>query len=281
MEIQWFDEEYSQELLKIKNAPDKIYAEGDSKLLNNPSGIVAIVGSRNCSEYARKYAREFASNLSKCGITIISGLALGVDTSAHLGGLCGNGKTIAVIGSGLDKVVPEENIWLYNKILQEGGLIISEKDYGEEIKKDSYQKRNRIISGIADAVLIIEAKKNSGSLITARIANEQAKKVFFIPTRLGEKNSSGIDYLIEIKAQMVTKAGDILKSLKKENLSINLTKEVAPQYKKIYSILEKPKNAEEISFEIDEEISEVNTKLTIMELEGLITRDEKGMFVKS
>lgn len=275
--LQWYDDEYPQKLLKIKDAPNKLHVEGKVELMNNSIGIVGIVGSRNSTEYGRKYARIFAEYLSKKGITIISGMALGVDTEAHLGSLKGEGNTIAVLGSGLNNVTPEENLWLYNKIINEGGLVISEKDDDEFAKSSGYQKRNRIISGIADAVLVIEANKLSGSLITARLAKAQGKKVYFLPNRLDMPNSSGMKYLLEIEAKMILSPSQI--KLKNEVNKVQDTKpDVKEDFEEIYNCLNCPKNVEEIAIEIDADISQINTKLTMMELEGLIEKIENGKF---
>ena len=279
-ELQWFDDEYPQELLKIKNAPDKIHVEGNEKLLNNSIGIVGIVGSRNSTEYGRKYARIFAEALSKRGITIISGMAIGIDTQAHLGGLKGEGKTVAVLGSGLNNVTPEENLWLYNKILNEGGLIISEKEDEEFAKSSDYQKRNRLICGIADCILVVEAKKSSGTLMTARIAKEQGKTVYFLPNRLNEQNSGGMQILAEEDAKMIfspsqIKIGKTAEINKNSDLNIS---NISEEYKEVYNCLASPKNVQEIAEGVDLDVQEINTKLTMMELEGLIEKIENGKY---
>lgn len=273
-EIQWFDENYPQKLLEIKKYPERLHCIGNIELLNNKIGVVAIVGSRNCTEYGRKYARIFAEELSRAGITIISGLAIGIDTEAHLGALKQQGNTIAVIGGGLNHITPDENIWLYHKIINNNGLLITECQDDEEIKKTSYQKRNRIISGMADAVLVVEASKQSGSLITAKHAKEQNKPLFCIPNRIDADSSSGIHYLIEEGATIVTSPTQIKnKILKQKNNEIkNIVQEVEipEKYKNIYNLLEYKKTREEIAMILNKQIAEINSQLTMMELEGYI-----------
>ena len=170
------DINYPKRLKEIKNPPKQLYIEGDEKLLNNKS--IAIVGSRNCTNYGIKYAEEFAKELSKNNITIVSGLAIGIDTVAHEFSKDYKGKTIAVLGSGLDIIYPKENKELYKKILENGGCIISEYEKGTKIDSKNFPKRNRIVSGISLGILVIEAAYKSGSTITARLGFEQSKKVF-------------------------------------------------------------------------------------------------------
>lgn len=280
--LQWYDDEYPQKLLKIKDAPNKLHVEGKVELMNNSIGIVGIVGSRNSTEYGRKYARIFAEYLSKKGITIISGMALGVDTEAHLGSLKGEGNTIAVLGSGLNNVTPEENLWLYNKIINEGGLVISEKDDDEFAKSSGYQKRNRIISGIADAVLVIEASKRSGSRITARYAKSQGKKVLCIPNSLDSENIAGIKELIIDGAQIVTsvnqlvseiyttKEKDVEKPIILDKDRLDSISNIPPEYKEIYNILEYTMSKEEIAMKLKRGMDEINSIITMMELYGYI-----------
>ena len=194
--IECFEKEYPNKLLKIREYPQKLYYLGNVELLNNKK-IVAIVGSRKCSEYGRKYARYFAKELSKRNICIISGLAIGIDAAAHDGAVTEEGRTIAVLGGGLQHIYPTSNLWLFNRILENNGLIITEHSDEEETLLDGFPKRNRIITGIADAVLVVEANHRSGSKVSAEYAFKQRKKVYCIPRGLDEKNKSGIIELIE------------------------------------------------------------------------------------
>lgn len=267
--------------MKIREYPQELYYRGNVNLLNSEK-IIAIVGSRECSEYGRKYTRLFARALAKEGVTIISGLAIGIDTAAHYGSVYEKGSTIAVLGGGLNRIYPKENLWLYNEIINNNGCVITEHEDNDETVVANFPKRNRIISGIADAVLVIEAKHRSGSKITARYAIEQGKKVYCIPHNLDDVNGVGINELILDGAKMITSIGQILKDLYGEIK----TKEVIEQkcivpgkYQKIYNLLEeKELSIDEVSKKINESISATSAILTIMEIEGYIERNAGNTF---
>lgn len=268
--------------MKIKEYPREIYYRGNVNLLNSEK-IIAIVGSRECSEYGRKYARLFARALAKEGVTIISGLAIGIDTAAHYGSVYEKGSTIAVLGGGLNRIYPKENLWLYNEIINNNGCIITEHEDNDETIVANFPKRNRIISGIADAVLVIEAKHRSGSKITARYAIEQGKKVYCIPHNLDVVNGVGINELILDGAKMVTSAGQILKELygeiKNKEEVVEQKCAVPGKYQKIYNLLEeKELSIDEVSKKINESISATGAILTIMEIEGYIKRNVGNTF---
>ena len=212
VKISCFEEAYPKKLLSIKEYPESLYCRGNTELLKK-NKIVAIVGSRNCSEYGRKYARLFAKNLAKENICVISGLATGIDSAAHDGSIGEEGKTIAVLGGGLNHIYPASNLWLFNKIKENGGLIISEHEDDAETLISGFPKRNRIITGIADAVLVIEACPRSGSKVSAEYAFKQGKKVYCIPMNLDNKNSAGIIELIDKGAKIVTSPRKLIKDL--------------------------------------------------------------------
>lgn len=284
--LKWYEEDYPQKLLNIKKYPEALHYIGNRKLLNNSNGIVAIVGARKCTEYGRKYARIFATELSKAGITIISGLAIGIDAQAHIGALKGSGNTIAVIAGGLDNITPEENKWLYNEIIFNNGIVITECEDEEKIKEKSYEKRNRIISGIADIVLIVEANKRSGSMITARHAKNQGKPIFCLPHRLDEECSSGMNELVNSGAIIAMNVKQILSKIKYKENEVeknNIIKEVEipEQYKEIFCLLEKEMSRDEIAIVLKKKIAEINAKLTIMELEGYIKQINPNTFIRN
>lgn len=212
VKISCFEEAYPKKLLSIKEYPESLYCRGNTELLKK-NKIVAIVGSRNCSEYGRKYARLFAKNLAKENVCVISGLATGIDSAAHDGSIGEKGKTIAVLGGGLNHVYPASNLWLFNKIKENGGLIISEHEDDAETQISGFPKRNRIITGIADAVLVIEACPRSGSKVSAEYAFRQGKKVYCIPMNLDNKNSAGIIELMDKGAKIVTSPRKLIKDL--------------------------------------------------------------------
>ena len=202
------NEKYPILLKQIYDPPKCLYVMGNIEILNNQS--IAIVGCREATEYGKKAATYFSYNLAKQNVTIVSGLARGIDSYSHIGTLKANGKTIAVIGSGLDIIYPKENEQLAKKIVEQGGAIISEYPLGTRPQKEYFPARNRIISGISQATLVIEAKEKSGSLITADFAMEQGKDVYSVPGNINSKNSVGTNNLIKDGAIPVSKFSDIL-----------------------------------------------------------------------
>lgn len=207
-EISIFDKEYPKSLKNIYDPPMKLYVMGDYSILNNFK--IAVIGCRKCSKYGEMCTKYFSSNLAKKDITIISGLAKGIDSFAHNSCIDVGGKTIAVIGSGLDIIYPEENKWLYEKIVKTGGAIISEYPLGTKPLKYHFPARNRIISGLSDGVLVVEAKEKSGTLITVDFALEQGKNIFVVPGNINSLNSNGTNRLIQEGAKLVENISDIL-----------------------------------------------------------------------
>jgi len=203
---------YPERLRNINNPPKQLYCFGNLELLNYEKNI-AIIGSRNCSLYGERVAKEFSFNLAKEKVCIVSGLAKGIDSFAHIGALNSKGKTIAVLGSGLDNIYPKENIKLVESIIKNEGLIISEYPLGTKPLKYHFPARNRIISGLSDGILVIEATKNSGTNITVDFALEQGKDVFVIPGNIYSKTSDGTNFMISEGAIPVTSYKDILKML--------------------------------------------------------------------
>jgi DNA processing protein len=201
------DEAYPQLLLEIPDPPLLLYAKGRTALLNQPS--LAIVGSRNASAQGAAHARQFAQTLSAAGLTIVSGLALGIDTAAHEGALRDGGATVAVIGTGADIVYPSRNHALAHRIA-EHGCIVSEYALGTPALPANFPRRNRIISGLARGTLVVEAAAQSGSLITARLAAEQGRDVYAIPGSIQSPLARGCHDLIRQGARLVENAHDIL-----------------------------------------------------------------------
>ena len=158
---------------------------------------VAIVGSRKCTEYGRRVASEFSKKLSEKGICVVSGMAAGIDGIAHNAAIEECGKTIAVLGGGFNHIYPPENEWLFHKIVEKGGCVISEYSPEIEADKSKFPIRNRIISGLSDAVLVVEALFKSGSTITARLAKQEGKKVYAIPNNIYVSTAGGTNRLIQ------------------------------------------------------------------------------------
>ena len=200
---------YPERLKNIDDAPKELYCLGNLELLNYKNNI-AMIGSRNCSSYGERAAKDFAYNLAKEDICIVSGLAKGIDSFSHIGALNAKGKTIAVLGSGLDNIYPKENIKLVEEIINNNGLVISEYPLGTKPLKYHFPARNRIISGLSDSILVVEARKNSGTNITVDFALEQGKDVFVIPGNIYSKTSEGTNFLITEGAIPVLSYKDIL-----------------------------------------------------------------------
>lgn len=199
---------YSKELKRIYDYPIIVYAKGNLELLNRKS--IAIVGCRNCSEYGKIIAQKFGYLLARKNFCIVSGMAKGIDSYAHKGALATKGNTIAVLGSGVNYIYPEENKKIYEEILNKNGLVISEYGINTKPIPENFPKRNRIISGLSEKILIVEATKKSGSIITAEIAAQQGKNVYAIPGNITSEKSIGTNELIKDGAILVTSLEDIL-----------------------------------------------------------------------
>ena len=202
------DSDYPEKLKSIYDPPICLYVRGNSKLLQEKS--IAMVGSRNPSNTGKKVARKLAYDLAKLHIHVVSGMARGIDAESHIGCLLGQGKTIAVLGSGIDVIYPKENRVIYQEILKRGGTIVSE--YGMGIPPNPYYfpARNRIISGLSDGVVVVEAAEKSGSLITADFALDQGKEVFAVPGDLDKITTKGTNQLLKEGAKLVTNVEDLL-----------------------------------------------------------------------
>lgn len=208
------DDEYPDNLKQIDDAPPLLYVLGRSDILNSELSL-AIVGSRNASINGRKTASRIAYDLTNYGVTIISGMARGIDSAAHKGAMYAQqqkGTTIAVLGTGVDVPYPKENSALYEQILQ-NGAIVSEFPLGTQPQATNFPRRNRIVSALSKGTLIVEAATNSGSLITARLALEQGKDIFAIPGAPNDERAAGPNKLIKEGAVLVENAEDILSVL--------------------------------------------------------------------
>ena len=209
-QIKLGDSEYPGPLKEIYFPPSLFYCKGE--LLPEDIDAVAIVGSRKCSLYGLQIAEKFGYELAEKGITVVSGMAKGIDSSAHRGALKAGGRTIAVMGSGFDHIYPEGSEELAENIAQNGAVIT---EYSNEMMplKQNFPKRNRIISGISKGVIVVEAGKRSGAMITVRFALEQGREVFAVPGRIDTMTSYGTNDLIQTGAKLVTNVDEILEEL--------------------------------------------------------------------
>ena len=204
------DAAYPRLLLEISDPPAVLYCRGRTDLLNRPA--LALVGSRNATAQGNSNAEQFARNFSAAGLTIVSGLAQGIDAAAHRGGLAGEGSTIAVLGTGVDIAYPQANASLGAEIAAMG-LLVSEFPLGTRALAHNFPRRNRVISGLAQGCLVIEAALASGSLITARAAAEQGREVFAVPGSIHSPLSKGCHALIKSGAKLAESAEDVLSEL--------------------------------------------------------------------
>lgn len=209
------DGSYPALLREIDDPPIVLYVKGDWQAALDLPGV-GVIGSRMCSTYGENASEMLARDLASRGICIISGLARGIDAAAHRGAMSGNGKTIAVLGTGIDGVYPKENTGLTRDILASGGCLVSQFPLGTPPLKDNFPYRNRIISGLSFGVLIVEASERSGSLITARLASEQNREVMAVPGNITSGNSFGTNYLIKSGAKLVQQWQDVVAELPSE-----------------------------------------------------------------
>lgn len=265
----------------IPNPPEKLYCEGDISLLK--SKCFAIVGSRHCTDYGKKVTLEFAENLTKAGLTIVSGMAIGTDTFAHTGSLNSGGKTIAVLGSGFNYIFPACNKKLYHQIINNSGLIVSEYPPDTMWKSEYFLARNRIVSGLSIGTLVIEAAYRSGTSVTARLTKEQCRKLFCIPSNIYSSHGVGTNNLIREGAILTTSASDIfceynfLEKFIDKNQEIPSVKAsnicVPEEYKPIYNlVLKNAISVDLIAKRLNLSINKVNSALLIMELNGYVKK---------
>lgn len=204
------DLHYPQQLKMLPDAPPVLSALGHVALMQQKQ--VGLVGARNASAHGCRFTEKLAADLSAKGWCVTSGLARGVDTAAHKGGLSGMGKTIAVLGGGLDHIYPPENENLFYEIAK-NGLILAESPLGTRPTAQSFPKRNRIVSGLCAGIVVVEAARKSGSLITAQQAGEQGREVMAVPSHPSDPRSHGANHLIRQGATLVTSADDILEAV--------------------------------------------------------------------
>ena len=264
------DPRYPQALLESPDPPLLFYAQGRTELLH--ADAIAIVGSRNPTPQGLDNARAFASHLSHAGRTIVSGLALGIDAAAHAGGLEAAAGTIAVVGTGLDAVYPRRNLSLAHRIAAEG-LIVSEYSIGTPPMAPNFPRRNRIIAGLAGGTLVVEAALQSGSLITARLANEAGRDVFAIPGSIHSPQSRGCHALIKQGAKLVETAQDILDELCVPGIAAAAETDAPTADEPLLTALGyDPATLDALAARTGLGAAELSTRLLGLELDGLVAR---------
>jgi DNA processing protein len=281
------DPDYPESLRPYDDAPLVLYKKGS--LADTDRYAVAIVGSRLMSEYGRKAADLMARGLAEKGITVVSGLARGIDTAAHRGALAAGGRTIAVLGCGIDRPYPPENRALFSEIAA-NGCLISEFPVGTPPVRENFPRRNRIISGLALGVLIVEAAQGSGSLITADYALDQNKDVFAIPGPISSANAKGTNQLIQKGAKLVGRVEDILEELAPKLRGMlresgsspaapGLKLEITQEEHAICTVLgDDPKHVDLIARETGVPPSRLSAILLSLEIKGVIRQHDGKRF---
>ncbi len=277
MKIDINNTKYPCGLRKIADPPKQLYVKGNIKLLETYG--IAIIGARKCTKYGEKMADKFSTQLSLYGLTIISGMAEGIDSFAHMGSIKTTGNTIAVLPSGFNNIYPQKNINLYKQIIENNGLILTEYEENEKADSKKFLERNRIVSGLAIGTLVIEGGYRSGTSVTANLTKKQEKNVFCIPSSLDNPKGITPNKLIKEGAFLITQVEDIINkypklNLKKQEINKGKIKDstIDEKYKKVYNILdrEKPIHINEIIKKLKIDVNEANYKLMMLELEEKI-----------
>jgi len=265
------DAEYPKSLLEITDPPPLIYVKGRPELLNRAG--FAIVGSRNATAQGVANAEAFARAFSDAGLTIVSGLAAGIDAAAHRGGLAGRSSTLAVVGTGLDVVYPARNRELAHRIA-ESGTLISEFPLGTPAIAGNFPRRNRLICGLSGGCLVVEAAISSGSLITARLAADQGREVFAIPGSIHSPLAKGCHALIKQGAKLVESAQDVLEELGLQHAPSAISPETAATGDEplLGHIGFEPVDLDTLQQRSGLTVSDINTALTALELAGTVER---------
>ena len=279
------DPRYPKLLLEAADPPLLLYAQGRVELLQ--AAAIAVVGSRNPTPQGLESARAFSSHLADAGLTVVSGLALGIDTAAHTGALEGSASTVAVVGTGLDRVYPSRNLKLAHRIASMG-LIVSEYALGTPPLPHHFPPRNRIIAGLARGTLVVEAALQSGSLITARLASEAGRDVFAIPGSIHSPQSRGCHALIKQGAKLVESVQDILEELRMPGVAPAIASEAANEAASAAGIAAAPAappgdpllaalGFDPVSLDVlaartGQAASELNVRLLDLELDGHVAR---------
>lgn len=280
------DDDYPSRLLEIPDPPFLLYIRGDVSRKLDWERAVAIVGTRKVTTYGREVTQKIVSGLVNAGCLIVSGLAYGVDATAHWAAIKSGGKTVGILGCGVDIIHPVSNTDLYWEIVNGKGVMISEYPVGQYASKGLFPARNRIISGLSRGVVVTEGAEKSGSLITARLALEQGREVFAVPGPITSELSGGTFKLIREGATPVAEASDVLDALNlkcqssnAETISQNLNPHLSEDEKKIMNILKNESlHMDDLVLKTDVSASRLGSLLTMMELKGFVRNLGRGMW---
>jgi DNA processing protein len=278
------DKDYPKNLVDLDDAPPVLYYRGDIGAFDE--NAVAMVGSRKISSYGREVTKRFATEFASYGVTVISGLAFGIDAASHKAALDAGGNCIAVLASSVDDITPRSNQWLGKKIIKSGGLVVSEYPLGTEVQKGFFPFRNRIISGLSKAVIVVEGMEKSGTLHTASHAAKQGREVFAVPGQITSPLSGAPHFLIKNGSSIAFSVKDVLDEL---DLQLKVDKKAVEKImpsdeleEKILEVLEnEEKHKDVIARKLTLSASEISAKLTMMELKGLVKNIGGGEYKKS
>lgn len=278
------DANYPKLLKETYSPPPLLYHYGELDLNNDFT--LAVVGSRKMSIYGKQVTFDLVENLAQSGFTIVSGLAIGIDATAHQATLNVGGKTVSVLGSGLQKIYPVSNHLLAKNIIENGGTIVSEFPLDTPAFKSNFPQRNRIIAGLSLGTIITQAAKKSGALITARFAIEQNREVFAVPGSILEMGSQGPNNLIKLGAKCVTSAADVIESLNLSQINdFKATKRLLPANpleEKIIKLLEQGEmDVDKLTKSARLDISTINSTLIVLEMKGLVKNLGANKYIKN
>lgn len=275
--------DYPANLAQLTDVPTTLYIRG--KVLPQDENAVAIVGSRKITTYGKEVTTQFATQLAGYGVTIVSGLAFGVDRYAHESALLAGGRCIAVLASGIDEITPHSNEWLGKKILSAGGAILSEFPPGTLVQKSYFPHRNRIISGLSKAIVVVEGAEQSGTLHTAKHAADQGKEVFAVPGQISSPLSAAPHMLIRNGAKIAFSPRDVLVELdvqlKVDRASVQQVLPDTSEEAKLLTVLAgEPLYLDELARILGVAVSLVSQNLTTLELKGLVKNVGGGKYAK-
>ena len=270
--------QYPKQLLHLYAPPLCLYVKGNASLLTKSvDSLIGVVGTRKASSYGLEAARSISRDLTAAGMSVISGLALGVDAESHTGCIEAGGTTIAVLGNGVEIRYPYRNRLLYQRILDTNGALVSEYPPFEQARSGMFVVRNRLISGLSRAVVMVEGPLTSGAMATVKYAVEQNKDVFAVPGLITSENAAGPNSLIKNGAHLITSSKDIL-----DMYGLNYASKVSTLSAEEQTIIQilrtKPCHVEDLSISLDKSIAEVLSIITMMELEQKVRRTQEGTF---
>ena len=281
--LTWDDPAYPQALLTINDPPPVLYVRGELRF--EDAWAVAMVGTRTASVYGREVARVLAADLVSAGVTIVSGMARGIDAQAHRAALDAGGRTVAVLGSGVDVIYPWEHRKLAEEIASRGALV-SEYALGTKPEASNFPPRNRIISGLSRGVIVVEAGERSGALITADFAAEQGREVFAVPGGIFQRNSRGPNRLIRDGAHPLLSASDVLEALDLTDVTEHVAAQMLFPTDETEALLlerlsEEPTHVDEVGLASGLPIATVSSTLALMELKGLVRQVGRMNYVRT